>query len=75
MSGWEARTINIVSEELVGSLKVIFTFGEGNLARPVAQSKNVTEKPARWGRVPPDGVEFRPFTRATVRACCSRTSS
>ena len=31
----------------------MFTFGEGDLARPVAQSKNVTEKPARWGRIPP----------------------
>ena len=64
--------MNIVSDESVGSLEVMFTFARCCVGTPLLvrlPRMRISRRSAS------ERVEFRPFTRATVRACCSCTSS
>ena len=81
--------MSIVSDKSVGFLETMFTFGEGDLAYGCVDTQLLMPSGAGlmvgWLVKLPnmmiskkrtsERVEFRPFRRATEKACCSRTSS
>ena len=82
----ETNTLHTVSDNSVGSLEVMFTFGAGDVARGCVDTQLLMRSGADGELVKFPSIKnsrrsafkrvnFHMFTRATAGTCCSRTSS